>query len=142
MRQDRIGFGKLGVQHPTMQDYIPYDLKYAPLVQSLTGCDQSWLSHYPLRIARHFEDLEKHVLSNYMGELEQDFNELYALAFPSALSDIALANRLVAAKADLARFKRLLKRRHRFSAQDALPNLCSLLRNMHDLQILILRPSM
>lgn len=125
-----------------MQDYIPYDLKYAPLVQSLTGCDQPWLRRYPLRIVRHFEDLEKHVLTNYTVELEQDFNELYALAFPSALSDITLANRLVAAKADLARFKRLVKRRRRFSTQEALPNLCALLKNMHDLQILVWRPSM
>lgn len=125
-----------------MQDNIPYDLKYAPLVQSLAGCDRAWLKHYPLSIARHFESIEEHLLTRYTSELEQDFNELYALAFPSALADINFADQLVIAKADLARFKRLVKRRRRFRTEEALLKLSTLLKNMQDLQVLVLRPGM
>jgi hypothetical protein len=123
-----------------MPDDIPYDLKYAPLIQCLAGRKQTaWLNEYPSRIVKHFENIDDNILKMYMTELERDFNGLYALAVPIALNDVELAKRLVKIKDALVRLKRLLRGQHISVFADAQLNLRALLRTMQDLQ-LVLRP--
>jgi hypothetical protein len=122
---------------------IPYDLKYGPLVECLTGRNQTaWLSDYPPEIAKHFQCIDEKVLSDYMAELERDFYELYAMVLPVALTDIDLAKRLVNSKDALKRLRRLLRGKQLSKNEDARLNLRGLLKNMQELQLLVLRPGM
>lgn len=126
-----------------MADEIPYDLKYQPLILCLSGQnDRAWLTDYPPHIAKHFENIDRGVLTDYVTELERDFHELRALALPIALHDGELAKRLLQIEDAMLRFKRVLRRRQFSVVADAHVGLRALLRNMQELHFLVWRPSM
>jgi hypothetical protein len=126
-----------------MTDEIPYDLKYGPLIQCLSGRnDTAWLSDYPPHIVKHFENIDRGILTSYVAELERDFDELRALALPIALDDGDLAKRLLQVEDAMLRFKRTLQRPHFSVVADAQVGLRALLRKMQELHFLVWRPSM